>query len=57
MYTGLLVVINIQSYTPTNLMIPADHTMFTTGEVEEVERRDYVLKLVLVTECLQMIVI
>ena len=54
MYTSLLIVINIQTYTPTNLINPADNIVLTP---EDIKKREYGSKLVLVTEHLQMIVI
>ena len=53
-YTGLLIVINIQTYTPTNLINPADDIVLTPEDIQE---REYGSKLVLVTEHLQMVVI
>ncbi|KAJ4296797.1 hypothetical protein N0V90_006845 [Kalmusia sp. IMI 367209] len=53
-YTALLIVINIQTYTPTNLINPADNIVLTP---EDIKKREYGSKLVLVTEHLQMIVI
>jgi hypothetical protein len=50
----MLVVIHIQTYTPTNLIDPDDHHTLTP---EEIKLREYGSKLVLVTEHLQMIVI
>lgn len=53
-YTALLVVIHIQTYTPSNLINPADNILLTP---QDIKRREYGSKLVLVTEHLQMIVI
>lgn len=53
-YTALLGVIHIQTYTPTNLINPADNVVLTP---EDIKNREYGSKLVLVTEHLQMVVI
>ncbi|KAF2447430.1 hypothetical protein P171DRAFT_470702 [Karstenula rhodostoma CBS 690.94] len=53
-YTALLGVIHILSYTPTNLVKPGDNIVLTP---EDIKKREYGSKLVLVTEHLQMIVI
>jgi len=53
-YTAMLIVINIENYTPTNLINPADNITLTP---EDIAKREYGSKLVLVTEHLQMVVI
>ncbi|KAF2635341.1 hypothetical protein P280DRAFT_461941 [Massarina eburnea CBS 473.64] len=53
-YTVLLVIIHIQTYTPTNLINPADNITLTP---EDIKIREFGSKLVLVTEHLQMVVI
>lgn len=53
-YTELLIIINIQTYIPTNLINPADDIVLTPEDIQE---REYGSKLVLVTEHLQMVVI
>lgn len=54
MYTALLIVIHVQTYTPTNLINPDDNIVLTP---EDIKLREFGSKLVLVTEHLQMIVI
>jgi hypothetical protein len=53
-HTALLVIVWVQTYTPTNLINPADNIVLTP---EEIKVREYGSKLVLVTEHLQMVVI
>ncbi|KFA52603.1 hypothetical protein S40293_07221 [Stachybotrys chartarum IBT 40293] len=53
-HTALLVIVWIQTYTPTNLLNPAEPVVLTP---EEIRLREYGSKLVLVTEHLQMLVI
>ncbi|KAI9163919.1 hypothetical protein HJFPF1_05551 [Paramyrothecium foliicola] len=53
-HTALLVIVWIQTYTPTNLVNPADNLVLTP---EDIKLREYGSKLVLVTEHLQMVVI
>ncbi|KAF2014103.1 hypothetical protein BU24DRAFT_370800 [Aaosphaeria arxii CBS 175.79] len=53
-HTGLLVIVWIQTYTPSNLLNPADNIELTP---DEIKRREYGSKLVLVTEHLQMVVL
>ncbi|CAI6340137.1 unnamed protein product [Periconia digitata] len=53
-YTSMLIVIHIQTFTPTNLLNPADNIVLTP---EDIKLREYGSKLVLVTEHLQMVVI
>lgn len=50
-FTGMLVVIHILTYTPTNLINPADHIVLTPADIE---LRQYGSKLVLVVEETQM---
>ncbi|KAF2712974.1 hypothetical protein K504DRAFT_423216 [Pleomassaria siparia CBS 279.74] len=53
-FMGLVVIIWIQTYTPSNLINPADDILLTP---DDYELREYGSKLVLVTEHMQMIVI
>ncbi|KFA69197.1 hypothetical protein S40285_00015 [Stachybotrys chlorohalonatus IBT 40285] len=53
-HTALLVIVWIQTYTPTNLLNPAEPMVLTPAEIR---LREYGSKLVLVTEHLQMVVI
>ncbi|KAH7120295.1 hypothetical protein B0J13DRAFT_680598 [Dactylonectria estremocensis] len=53
-YTALLVVVHVLTYTPTNLINPADKIVLTD---DEIKKRQYGSKLVLVTEETQMMTI
>ncbi|KAH8652958.1 hypothetical protein BGZ61DRAFT_374480 [Ilyonectria robusta] len=53
-YTALLVVVHILTYTPTNLINPADKIVLTD---DEIKKRQYGSKLVIVTEQTQMMTI
>ncbi|KAH6888166.1 hypothetical protein B0T10DRAFT_489692 [Thelonectria olida] len=51
-YTALLIVVKILTYTPTNLINPADHIVLTD---ESIRKRQYGSKLVIITEQAQML--
>ncbi|PNP84321.1 hypothetical protein FNYG_02346 [Fusarium nygamai] len=51
-YTALLAIVSVLTRTPTNLINPDDHIVLTP---EDIKRREYGSKLVLVTEHMQMI--